>query len=418
MVPSSWFLLFVAGFFWTCPLGASDVDLETQEKAEAHNAEGVKLAGERRYREAVRAFSQAIVLSLDYEVAYYNLGLAHSRLEDYSSAAAAFGAAVQIRPDYGAAWYQLGVALQADGRMEAATKVYLMALPFMPDSPNLRYRLGLAFLRQQNWAQVAVHWEDLITNHPDHPETLKMQRDLPLVYYNLGLVHQQAGRLDKAIEAYEKTIQIRPDYADAYQNLALIYREQGKFDEAVRAHQEVVASRPDDLAALTALARTYVLQDSSSRAIEVYQKVLAVEETRADVRRGLVAAMIKNGDMAGALQETNRILKAVPKDSKSYALLAFLLEHNAQGIRYGPEFQSQEAVKTYQMVLKMDPKNVRHHYNLGILYGRMGLWQESLEALLKAREIDSTHAGVQKWLPEVERRAKGEPFFLEIEQKK
>ena len=52
MVPSSWFLLFVAGFFWTCPLGATDVDLEKQEKAEAHNAEGVKLAGERRYREA------------------------------------------------------------------------------------------------------------------------------------------------------------------------------------------------------------------------------------------------------------------------------------------------------------------------------------------------------------------------------
>ena len=55
MAPSFWFLLFVVGFFGTCPLGAADADLEKQEKAEAHNAEGVKLAGERRYREAVRA---------------------------------------------------------------------------------------------------------------------------------------------------------------------------------------------------------------------------------------------------------------------------------------------------------------------------------------------------------------------------
>jgi tetratricopeptide (TPR) repeat protein len=329
----------------------------------------------------------------------------------------AFGAAVQIRSDYGAAWYQLGVALQAGDRIEAATKAYLTALPFMPDSPNLRYRLGLAFLRQQNWAQVAVHWEDLIMNHPGHPEALKMQRDLPLVYYNLGLIHQQAGRLDKAIEAYEKTIEVRPDYADAYQNLALIYREQEEFDEAVLAHREVVSLRPKDPAALIGLAGTYVLQDSLDRAIAVYRKVLAIEETRVDVRRGLVMAMIKNGDMEGAFQETNRILKAAPKDPESYAVQAFWLEHNTKGVRYGPGFQSQEAVKTYQMIIKMDSTNVRYHYNLGSLYGRMGLWQESFEALLKAREVDSTHAGVQEWLPEVERRAKGEPLYLEIEQK-
>ena len=44
-------------------------------------------------------------------------------------------------------------------------------------------------------------------------------------YYNLGLYFHEAGRLDDAMNAYEKTLEIDSDDADALNNLSLIYAE-------------------------------------------------------------------------------------------------------------------------------------------------------------------------------------------------
>jgi tetratricopeptide (TPR) repeat protein len=44
--------------------------------------------------------------------------------------------------------------------------------------------------------------------------------ELPLGWYNLGLIERQRGRMAEAITAYRQALQLAPDHADAQRNLA------------------------------------------------------------------------------------------------------------------------------------------------------------------------------------------------------
>ena len=49
----------------------------------------------------------------------------------------------------------------------------------------------------------------------------------------MGLALQEQGKLDEAIEAYNKALSLKPDYAEAYNNMGNALQEQGKLDEAI-----------------------------------------------------------------------------------------------------------------------------------------------------------------------------------------
>ena len=120
--------------------------------------------------------------------------------------------------------------------------------------------------------------------------------------------------------------------------------------------------------------------------------------------RGLVQVMLRRGHINEALTGALNVVANAPKDPDSFVLLASVYEHNANGERYGPGARADLAVKAYQRALALDMSRVASHYNLGILYGRMGDWQPALDALKQAQALDPTHAGVLRWLPEVEAR--------------
>jgi len=54
-------------------------------------------------------------------------------------------------------------------------------------------------------------------------------------YYNLGLTHDEAGRHNKAIEAYLQAIHARPEYAAAHYRIALAYL---RSHDSIAAHDE------------------------------------------------------------------------------------------------------------------------------------------------------------------------------------
>ena len=51
------------------------------------------------------------------------------------------------------------------------------------------------------------------------------------LYNIIGATNKGLGKLDKAIEAYNKVLSIKPDYADAYNNMGV--NLQGKLDKAM-----------------------------------------------------------------------------------------------------------------------------------------------------------------------------------------
>ena len=54
----------------------------------------------------------------------------------------------------------------------------------------------------------------------------------------MGNALKDQGKLDEAIEAYNKALAIKPDNADAYNNMGNALQEQGKLEEAIEAYNK------------------------------------------------------------------------------------------------------------------------------------------------------------------------------------
>ena len=54
----------------------------------------------------------------------------------------------------------------------------------------------------------------------------------------MGIALQEQGKLEEAIEAYNKALSIKPDYAEAYNNMGIVLQEQGNLEEAIEGLQQ------------------------------------------------------------------------------------------------------------------------------------------------------------------------------------
>jgi tetratricopeptide (TPR) repeat protein len=63
-------------------------------------------------------------------------------------------------------------------------------------------------------------------------------------HYQLGLIHQQRGQDDKALERFLKAVEIDPAEVDAHYQLGRIARRQGRHPDAIAHFERVVARAP------------------------------------------------------------------------------------------------------------------------------------------------------------------------------
>ncbi len=68
-------------------------------------------------------------------------------------------------------------------------------------------------------------------------EALQYGIDKAKVYFRLGNVYFDAGKLDHAEYAYRRAIEEDPNHVNAHHNLSVVVRKQGKIAEAVRLHR-------------------------------------------------------------------------------------------------------------------------------------------------------------------------------------
>lgn len=397
---AGWVLVAYLALGAVCELRAQDAN----ESAAQHNNEGVALASQERLQEAIRAFQKAIALAPDFAAAYYNLGLAHTRLQHYREAVRALSAAVQIQPDYGEAWYQLGIALQMQDQFEAASQAYETALRLNPHAPNVLYRLGYAFLRQKNWERAAAYWDRLIEANPGHPAVLNIQEHLPHLYFNLGTVRYLSGDLDGAEAALDRAMHLQPGYGDAQYNMGLVYQAQERYDEALRALQKARSLQPDNPDVALNLGRVYAQLENFAQAEAIFREMLTHRPNDLLAIHNLADALVRQGKQPEAIARALTVAHNKPNDPDSFKLLAFVYEHNAQGERYGTGFDAAKAEKAYQRALELKPDDATLYFNLGVLYGRLDNWTASYQVFRYGWAVDSTHAGLRQWMPEVQAR--------------
>jgi tetratricopeptide (TPR) repeat protein len=180
-------------------------------------------------------------------------------------------------------------------------------------------------------------WEHLAALDPDNPD----------VQIGLAEVAHARGRLDDALEHYDRAIGTRPGMTMAHHGRGVVLEDLGETEAAMAAFRASLDALPTNLLALNDLGRLYLMRGDHRRAHELLQQAVDLDSTFADARNNLGSVLL----------EERRPLQAAT--------------HLERAVRLRPEFPGA-------------------HFNLAIALVSIGRTDDGLGALRRGVELDGT----------------------------
>jgi tetratricopeptide (TPR) repeat protein len=167
---------------------------------------------------------------------------------------------------------------------------------------------------------------------------------------NYGIALLDAQQYAASVHAFERVAALRPDYADAFTNIAIVQIQWEKYEDAK-----------------VNLAKALTLAPTSARALYY---------------RALVERNEGNLDMA--IEDLQAVAKSFPRSRDA---------HRELGFSYYQQHKYALARTEYEEVQGIDPDDLAAHYNLAILYRRLGMKEQaSREAAMFADQKDDPTA--------------------------
>lgn len=200
-------------------------------------------------------------------------------------------------------------------------------------------------------------------------------------WYNLGNIYILYEDYFSAVDAYEKAIEYNPKYVMARMNYGIVSAEKlGDFDGAIRQYKEIISIKRWLLYIPFIYSNKLSTKVNRGRAwynmgIAYRQKSIYLNEEWAQQKKYLESAI-------DAYQHAVKILK---KDYDARYNLA-LAQH-----LYGDYAQ---AGLNYCKAIELAPMNYEAHYNLAILLRHLRYYKESLAEMQKATSLITTSDGM------------------------
>ena len=186
-------------------------------------------------------------------------------------------------------------------------------------------------------------------NLGDNPAGGREPADNPdwMRWNNLGIACLDQLQYADAMQAFEQVVKLRPDYADGYTNIGLTYIEWEKYSEARSSLEKAMELTPNNARALYYLAL-------------VERRVGRRDEEVADLQR---------------------VVEQFPQARDPRREL---------GIAYYQRHDYEEALRQFEALQAVDPDDLAAHYNLAVLYRRMGMKDKSAEqaAMFATKQVD------------------------------
>ena len=117
---------------------------------------------------------------------------------------------------------------------------------------------------------------------------LKKNPKITLVYYNLGLIHEQLENIKVAKDNYNKAIKIDPNFIYSYNNLGILYQRQGLKEEAIENFKKVIDINPKYLNAYNNLGLVYASLGKYGEALNSYLDALKLDKKNTIATKSII----------------------------------------------------------------------------------------------------------------------------------
>ena len=144
--------------------------------------------------------------------------------------------------------------LAAGGRLQEAVAAYQGLLLRDPDQPDCWYELGILQRRLRHFHAALDSYAEALRRGVARPEEVHLNRGVIFA----DCLHQPAA----AEQELRSALAVNPSYLPALQNLANLHEDLGRRQEALEAYERILALEPRSFAALARSAHIVGVSDS------------------------------------------------------------------------------------------------------------------------------------------------------------
>ena len=220
--------------------------------------------------QAITQCEQALEVESDdpqkWQTAFKNLGNLLQGRAEFERSIVWHSLALDSQPKLAEAYCQLGELHILENHWSAALASFENALEYLPDSARIysslaqiNHQLERKDAEIDCWYKATQLDPKLVTNKG---------------YYKLAKALQQTGRIDEAVEYYQRATAGGEGIVAAFFDLAEIYTKQRKFEEARAVYEQILAAEPTEARALYKLGTIYLQQRSFERAIDCFRQTI------------------------------------------------------------------------------------------------------------------------------------------------
>ena len=183
------------------------------------------------------------------------------------------------------------------------------------------------------------------------------------LYNLLGLILVGQGKIETAIEYYNKAIKINSNFAMPYNNLGLLYVNH-KFDykKAENFYKKSISLDPKILEAQNNLGSLYNTLNKFEEAISCYKKAILINPKIGYIHHNLANVYLAIGNFTEAKKHFKESVKLNPNYSNSHRSLSRLTKY-----RSDTDENFKELINTYYRINISDTENKT---NLGFALGK------------------------------------------------
>ena len=283
------------------------------------------------------------------------LEAAENRIASHPSSAVAL--------KFGEAYFSLGLLDRAEQNFERA-------LTLDAACAECNQKLAEIAGRQGDTEKALAYLIKAKKQAPDNPEVL----------FQFGKVCLQRNLLEDALPALSRAVSLKPDRDPYVYVLASANVAKGDLVKAASLLAGLLQRHPQDAILNYAMGSVYYLQGKYSEAEASLKRSLQAQADQVAASYYLALTYEANGQENEAVSVFRNLLKNHPEHAPSYVKLGGILLR---------QHQYDEAQQLLKRAVALDPASVEGHYQLGLLFRRLGKTTESVSQFAESRRLEA-----------------------------